>query len=68
MTSRNILIADDDPSIIMIVSAIVKRAGYNPVPAGDGKEAHSLLRKTPIELLITDQVMPHRNQHPAAGF
>lgn len=59
MTSKNILIADDDPSIIMIVSAIVKRAGYNPVPARDGKEAHQLLQKTPVDLLITDEVMPH---------
>ncbi len=59
MTSRNVLIADDDPSIIMIVSAIVKRAGYNPVPARDGKEAHLLLQKTSVDLLITDEVMPH---------
>ncbi len=59
MTSRNILIADDDASIIMIVNAILKRVGYNPVPARDGKEAHSLLQKTPINLLITDEVMPH---------
>jgi CheY-like chemotaxis protein len=59
MTSRNILIADDDPSIIMIVSHIVKRAGYNPLTARDGKEAHRLLQKTPIDLLITDEVMPH---------
>jgi len=59
MSTRNILIADDDPSIIMIVSAIVRRAGYNPVPARDGKEAHLLLQKTAVELLITDEVMPH---------
>ena len=59
MTSRNILIADDDPSIIMIVSAIVSRGGNNPLTARDGKEAHQLLQKTPIDLLITDEVMPH---------
>jgi CheY-like chemotaxis protein len=47
MTSRNILIADDDPSIIMIVSAIVRRGGYNPLAARDGKEAHQILQKTP---------------------
>ncbi len=59
MTSKNILIADDDPSIIMIVSAVAKRAGYHPVPARDGKEAHALLQKTPVDLLITDETMPH---------
>ncbi len=59
MTSRNILIADDDPSIIMIVSHVVRRAGYNPLSAGDGKEAHRLLQKTQIDSLITDEVMPH---------
>jgi CheY-like chemotaxis protein len=59
MTKGNILIADDDPSIIMIVSAILRRAGYNPVTARDGKEAHRILQNTPIDLLITDEVMPH---------
>ncbi len=53
------MIADDDPSIVMIVSAILRRAGYNAVTARDGKEAHQLLQKTPIVLLITDEVMPH---------
>jgi len=59
MTTGNILIADDDPSIIMIVSAILRRAGYNPLSARDGKEAHQILQKTPVDLLITDEVMPH---------
>ena len=59
MTPRNVLIADDDPSIVMIVSAILKRAGHHPIPARDGKEAHALLEKTHIDLLITDEVMPH---------
>ena len=59
MTSKNILIADDDPSIILIVSTVAKRAGFNPVTARDGKEAYSLLQKTPIDLLITDETMPH---------
>ena len=59
MTLGNILIADDDPSIVMIVSAILRRAGYNTVTARDGKEAHLLLQKTPVDLLITDEVMPH---------
>lgn len=59
MTTGNIFIADDDPSILMIVSAILRRAGYNLVTARDGKEAHQLLQKTPIDLLVTDEVMPH---------
>ena len=59
MTQGNILIADDDPSIIMIVSAVLRRAGYNPVTARDGKEAHLLLQKISVDLLITDEMMPH---------
>lgn len=59
MSLQNILIADDDPAIIMIVSTIVKRAGYNALPARDGKEAFIILQSTPIDLLITDEVMPH---------
>lgn len=59
MTTGNIFIADDDPSILMIVSAILRRAGYNLVTARDAKEVHQLLQKTPIDLLVTDEVMPH---------
>lgn len=59
MTAKNVLIADDDPSIVMIVSHIVKRAGFAPLTARDGREAHRLLQKTPIDLVITDEIMPH---------
>ena len=61
MLTGNVIIADDDPAIIMIVSDIVKRAGFASLTARDGKEAHLLLLKTPVDLLITDEAMPHVN-------
>lgn len=59
MTSKNILIADDDPSIVMIVSHVVRRFSAVSVSARDGKEAFALLQQQAFDLLITDETMPH---------
>ena len=42
--SRRILVADDDPAILRLVTAIVEKEGYTVVPARDGREAYKLLQ------------------------
>lgn len=59
-TSRRILVADDDPAILRLVTAIVEKEGYEVVPARDGREAYKLLQ-TDSDFLagIFDVMMPH---------
>jgi CheY-like chemotaxis protein len=60
-TLNRILIADDDPAILRLVSAIVEKEGYVAVPALDGHEAYRLLQEGATSFLaaIFDVVMPH---------
>ncbi|HJQ35035.1 MAG TPA: response regulator [Pyrinomonadaceae bacterium] len=58
--SRRILVADDDPAILRLVTAIVEKEGYEVVPARDGREAYQLLQKGGDFLAcVFDVVMPH---------
>jgi two-component system, OmpR family, response regulator VicR len=57
---RRILVADDDPAILRLVTAIVEKEGYTVVPARDGREAYKILQ-TDSDFVagIFDVVMPH---------
>ena len=58
--SRRILVADDDPAILRLVTAIVEKEGYMVVPARDGREAYKILQgDADFVAGIFDVVMPH---------
>jgi CheY-like chemotaxis protein len=58
--SRRIIVADDDPAILRLVTAIVEKEGYEVVPAKDGREAYQVLQKDSDFLAgIFDVMMPH---------
>jgi CheY-like chemotaxis protein len=58
--SRRILVADDDPAILRLVTAIVEKEGYEVVPARDGREAYKVLQSdSDFVAGIFDVVMPH---------
>jgi CheY-like chemotaxis protein len=55
-----ILVADDDPAILRLVTAIVEKEGYVVVPARDGREAYKILQSdSDFVAGIFDVVMPH---------
>ena len=59
-TSGRILVADDDPAILRLVTAIVEKEGYKVVPARDGREAYKILQSdSDFVAGIFDVVMPH---------
>lgn len=59
-TSQRILVADDDPAILRLVTAIVEKEGYSVVTARDGREAYRLLQSDADFIAgIFDVVMPH---------
>ncbi|HVF50264.1 MAG TPA: response regulator [Pyrinomonadaceae bacterium] len=58
--SRRIIVADDDPAILRLVTAIVEKEGYEVVPARDGREAYKILQADSDFLAgIFDVMMPH---------
>jgi CheY-like chemotaxis protein len=55
-----ILVADDDPAILRLVSTILEKEGFAVVTARDGREAYKTLQSdSDFTAAIFDVVMPH---------
>ncbi len=59
MTTK-ILIADDEPNILISLEFLMKREGYEVHVARDGQEALELLRRERPRLLLLDVMMPKK--------
>src|SRR5688572_11930409 len=58
--NRRILVADDDPAILRLVTAILEKEHYSVVPARDGREAYKIMQSDQnFTAAIFDVVMPH---------
>lgn len=54
------LVADDDPAILRLVTAILEKEGFAVVGARDGKEAYKALQESAtFTAAVFDVVMPH---------
>jgi DNA-binding response OmpR family regulator len=53
-----VLVADDDPDILTLVSLRLRKAGYGVVTAADGEEALQAVLEHRPELAIVDMRMP----------
>jgi len=56
--SKTVLVVDDEPHILHIVSMKLKNAGYEVLTAMDGEEALELCAAELPDLVITDYQMP----------
>ena len=55
-----VLVADDDPAILRLVTTILEKEGFTVVGARDGKEAYRALQQhSDITAAVFDVVMPH---------
>ena len=57
----NILIADDDSTSRIVLTATLKKLGHQVTVVKDGAEAWATFGTTEVPLLISDMVMPHMN-------
>ena len=55
---KTILVVDDEKSMRLVLSAMLKKEGYRVVAAADGLEALDLLKKQDISVVVTDLKMP----------
>jgi CheY-like chemotaxis protein len=58
MSSRHILIVDDDENILALVRTILTQKNYTVSTALDGEQAMALLQRERFDAIITDAMMP----------
>lgn len=60
MTSR-VLLVDDEEAITTTLAPYLERCGFAVVVAGDGEEALDALIRYPIDIIVSDVLMPRRD-------
>ena len=61
--SHKVLIADDEPNIVVSLEYLLKRAGYTVLVARDGQEAIDTIRSERPALVLLDVMMPKKSGH-----
>ncbi|BAK78727.1 response regulator receiver protein [Pseudogulbenkiania sp. NH8B] len=59
--SKTLLIADDEPNIVISVEYLMKREGFEVLVAGDGEEALAKIRQHRPDIVLLDVMMPKMN-------
>ena len=59
MTTK-ILIADDEPNIVISLEYLLQREGYTVLVARDGQEALDTIAREQPALVLLDVMMPHK--------
>lgn len=53
-----LLLVDDDKTLLLIMKTALKSAGYDVAAFSDGKRALEHLSQAPVDMIITDIMMP----------
>lgn len=59
--SKTLLIADDEPNIVISIEYLMKREGFEVLVAGDGEEALTKIRQHRPDIVLLDVMMPKMN-------
>jgi DNA-binding response OmpR family regulator len=59
--TREVLIVDDEPSIVLSLEFLMRQAGYAVRTATDGEAALQAIREAPPDLVLLDVNLPRRN-------
>ena len=59
MTAPTILVADDEPHLLLLVVVTLRKDGYRIIEAHDGGEALDLARAERPDMIVLDAMMPH---------
>jgi DNA-binding response OmpR family regulator len=59
--THKILIADDEPNILISLEYLMKREGFMVSVAHDGQQAIDAIRRDRPDLVLLDAMMPHKS-------
>lgn len=59
--SASVLVADDDPNIVLSLEFLMKRAGYRVRVARDGDQVLEAMQQEIPDLVLLDLMMPKRS-------
>ena len=68
LLGKSILLVDDQPANLRILSAILKRAGFVPRPTTSGRLALQAARQEPPDLILLDIQMPDLSGHEVCAL
>jgi two-component system NtrC family response regulator len=55
---KTILIVDDEPNYLIVISELLKEEGFETITAGNGRQAVQYVKSTDLDMVITDMKMP----------
>ncbi len=64
----NVLIADDEPGILLSLEFLMKKEGHRVFIARDGAEAFELIKREKPDLLLLDIMMPKMDGYELCQF
>src|SRR4030042_5896959 len=56
--AQTVLIVDDDPSLVEMLTFVLNRGGFQTQAAYDGSRALEILSTEPIDLVVLDVMLP----------
>jgi len=63
-----VLLVEDDRSLRRYLEVVLRRKGYEVIVAVDGLEAMRVTLTTPVDLVVTDAIMPNLNGYELVRF
>jgi two-component system, OmpR family, alkaline phosphatase synthesis response regulator PhoP len=63
---KKILVVDDEPDVISLLTLMLKSQGYNVITAGDGQEGLEKARKENPDLILLDVMLPKMDGYKVA--
>ena len=61
MSKKRILIADDEPNIVISLEFLMTQAGFEVESVGSGEAALDAIRRNPPDVLLLDVMLPVRD-------
>jgi CheY-like chemotaxis protein len=65
---QTVLLVEDDVSVRRYLEVILRRAGYEVLPAANGLEAIKTALSAKIDAVVTDALMPHLSGHELCRY